>query len=112
MHDRKEATVYGQTVDNETRCVHYQSRKDIIAIKFYCCQTYFPCYQCHDEHSDHPAQVWPKQNFGDKAILCGVCQNELTIHEYLGCNSTCPKCSSPFNPGCQLHYHLYFEIEK
>ncbi|WP_417897194.1 CHY zinc finger protein [Bacillus haimaensis] len=109
MNKGQNIQVLGKTVDKETRCVHYHSSKDIIAIKFYCCQTYFPCYQCHDEHSDHHAQVWPKKSFGEKAILCGVCQNELSIHEYIDSNSTCPICRSPFNPGCQLHYHLYFE---
>jgi len=109
MHDLKEVSVHGHTVDNETRCVHYQSQTDIIAIKFYCCQTYFPCYQCHDKQEKHPRQVWPKALFDQKAILCGVCKHELTIDEYLNCSSICPNCRSNFNPGCQLHYHLYFE---
>ncbi|MEI2340752.1 hypothetical protein V8V71_18610, partial [Priestia megaterium] len=40
--------VKGDTVDSETRCMHYRTDKDIIAIKFYCCNTYYPCYQCHN----------------------------------------------------------------
>lgn len=109
MQDAKGIPVYGKTVDDETRCVHYQTQVDIIAIKFYCCQTYFPCYKCHDEYQNHPKKLWPKANFDQKAILCGVCKNELTIQDYLNCHSTCPNCHSNFNPGCQLHSHLYFE---
>ncbi|WP_223700616.1 CHY zinc finger protein [Sutcliffiella deserti] len=101
--------VHGQTVDHETRCVHYQSPKDVIAIKFYCCQKYFPCYKCHDEQENHSIKVWPKEKWNQKAILCGACSNELTIEEYLMSDSSCPYCSAKFNPGCELHYHLYFE---
>ncbi|WP_078381345.1 CHY zinc finger protein [Sutcliffiella halmapala] len=109
MRNSKEIQVLGQIVDKETRCAHYHTPTDIIAIKFYCCQTYFPCYQCHDEHTNHPRQVWPRDQFDQKAILCGVCHTELSINEYLHSNSTCPSCKSDFNPGCKLHYHLYFE---
>ncbi|MGD6833550.1 CHY zinc finger protein [Sutcliffiella halmapala] len=109
MNKRQNIQVLGQTVDKETRCVHYHSAKDIIAIKFYCCQTYFPCYQCHDEKADHLRQVWPKETHQEKAILCGSCKTELSIQEYLQCHSKCPVCKSTFNPGCQVHYHLYFE---
>ena len=41
--------VYGSLVDNETRCIHYHTFLDIIAIKFKCCEKYYPCYQCHNE---------------------------------------------------------------
>ena len=36
--------VAGDVIDSETRCTHYHSELDIIAIKFYCCDTYFPCF--------------------------------------------------------------------
>lgn len=101
--------VLGSTVDLFTRCTHYHSPKDIIAIKFRCCKEYYPCYQCHDEHTDHPSSVWLKEEFDTKAILCGNCKTELTISEYLNSQSICPVCTAAFNPGCQLHYHLYFE---
>src|SRR5690242_13410687 len=101
--------VNGKTVDDETRCEHYHSRLDIIAIKFKCCGEYYPCYQCHAESTDHPAQVWKKQEWDTKAVLCGVCKEELSINEYLRSNNICPHCGSAFNPGCSNHYHLYFE---
>lgn len=101
--------VRGQVLDEETRCTHYHSEIDRIAIKFYCCNTYYPCYECHDEDGCGSPAVWPKEKFGDKAVLCGSCGYELTVAEYLGCQSTCPMCSVAFNPGCSLHRHLYFE---
>jgi uncharacterized CHY-type Zn-finger protein len=41
--------------------------------------------------------------------LCGACGHQLTVNEYLNCNSVCPRCRSQFNPGCANHYYLYFE---
>ena len=101
--------VKGKITDDETRCVHYHSLLDVIAIKFKCCNQYYPCYTCHEEAADHAAKTWSKNEFGTKAILCGVCKNELTIHEYLTSNNQCPFCKTPFNPKCKNHQHLYFE---
>ena len=52
---------------------------DIIAIRFKCCDKYYPCYQCHEETADHPAQMWNKDEWDTMAILCGVCKTEMTI---------------------------------
>jgi len=103
--------VYGQTVDKETRCVHYHGMTDIIAIKFKCCGKYYPCYKCHDEAEDHERVVWTKEEFDTKAVLCGHCGYELTINEYLNTDQ-CVKCQAAFNPGCSLHYPFYFETSK
>ncbi|GMQ23746.1 hypothetical protein Aoki45_04280 [Algoriphagus sp. oki45] len=103
--------VFGKPVDNQTRCVHWHSDLDIIAIKFKCCDKYYPCFSCHEEEADHEHKVWTKKEFDQKAILCGVCGNELTIQGYMDSNNTCPHCQSAFNPGCSKHYHLYFEID-
>jgi len=102
-------TIKGKTVDEQTRCIHYHSALDIIAIKFKCCHTYYPCFQCHQEEADHQAETWNKDEFEEKAILCGVCKTELTIRQYMDSNYTCPTCLSSFNPGCYNHNHLYFE---
>jgi uncharacterized CHY-type Zn-finger protein len=101
--------VKGNPVDDQTRCKHYHSLLDIIAIKFKCCNEYFPCYQCHEEVTDHEAKVWKKDEWNTKAILCGTCKEELTINEYFQSNNHCPHCSAAFNPNCSKHYHLYFE---
>lgn len=100
--------VHGQTIDDETRCKHYHSKRDIIAIKFRCCEKYYPCYQCHNEAEDHSIVVWERTKFLERAILCGVCKYELTITEYMK-SERCPNCASEFNPGCATHYPLYFE---
>ena len=100
--------VKGIDVDEETRCFHYHSAIDRIAIKFYCCGDYFPCFECHQAAGCGNHQVWPKENFDQKAVLCGSCGYELTVEEYLHCASSCPNCSAAFNPGCSLHKHLYF----
>jgi uncharacterized CHY-type Zn-finger protein len=104
--------VKGALVDSQTRCAHYASALDIIAIKFPCCDTYYPCYQCHQEVADHPPQVWPRSRFHERAVLCGACGYELTVEEYLNCAYQCPKCRAHFNPGCGSHYHLYFETDR
>jgi uncharacterized CHY-type Zn-finger protein len=101
--------VFGLNVDAETRCAHYHSPIDIIAIKFKCCAEWFPCYECHLELREHAAQAWTRDEFETPAILCGACGYQLTINEYLSCDSTCPNCRRQFNPGCAKHYHLYFE---
>ncbi|WP_018394728.1 CHY zinc finger protein [Bacillus sp. 37MA] len=101
--------VRGSVLDEETRCAHYHQEIDRIAIKFYCCETYYPCHQCHEEDGCGEVQVWPKEKWEEKAVLCGGCGHELTVREYLACESTCPSCGVAFNPGCRLHKHFYFE---
>ena len=114
--------VFGQTIDDETRCVHYSSAKDVIAIKFRCCLLYFPCHLCHAEvhatpvhdtpvHATpvHATEVWPLTERQQKAILCGVCAHELSIAEYLLVDG-CPRCGAQFNEGCRLHAHYYFQL--
>lgn len=102
--------VEGTGVDAQTRCAHYHSKIDIIAIKFKCCGKWFPCFECHAENTDHRPEVWTAAEFNTPAILCGACGHQLTITEYFECASTCPKCLSKFNPGCANHYNLYFEV--
>lgn len=100
--------VYGQVIDDETRCTHYHSERDIIAIKFRCCKKYYPCYKCHNEAETHTIAVWEKSEYDEHAILCGVCKHQLKINEYMN-SQRCPRCTSEFNPGCANHYHLYFQ---
>lgn len=102
--------VKGSVIDSATRCKHYHSKLDIIAIKFHCCGEYFPCFECHEEAGCGNPAVWPKEKFQEKAILCGACGHELTVDDYLECKSECPKCRANFNPGCDLHRELYFAV--
>ncbi|WP_209848018.1 CHY zinc finger protein [Paenibacillus sediminis] len=96
-------------IDHHTRCAHYHSEIDIIAIKFKCCDTYYGCYFCHEEAAGHEPIAWSRNEWDTKAVLCGQCGTEMTIHDYLNSNYICPTCHAHFNPGCRNHYHLYFE---
>lgn len=101
--------VCGTKVDAQTRCAHYNSDVDIIAIKFKCCAKWFPCFECHAETTAHSPEVWAVGEFDTPAVLCGGCGHQLSVAEYLECDSICPKCRREFNPGCARHYNLYFE---
>ncbi|WP_323704830.1 CHY zinc finger protein [Mammaliicoccus sp. Dog046] len=101
--------VYGLTVDNETRCEHYQTPLDIIAIKFKCCNKFYPCYKCHDACENHEAKRWNQDEFNEQAILCGVCNQTMSINEYM-MTEVCPHCDARFNDRCKYHHHLYFKI--
>ena len=102
--------IHGKAVDDNTRCIHYHSALDVIAIKFKCCGEYYPCYQCHEETAGHEPVTWQKDEWRTKAILCGVCSNELTIKQYVKSGNQCIYCRSLFNANCSKHYHLYFEV--
>ena len=102
--------VKGLDVDEQTRCLHYAQHHDIIAIKFYCCSTYYPCHACHQALADHPIEVWPSDQFDQIAILCGSCGWEMAISTYWQSDSRCPHCHASFNPGCKKHGDLYFEM--
>ncbi len=104
--------VTGVQMDSETRCLHYHSEIDRIAIKFYCCGKYFPCYECHEELGCGKPAVWPRSRFTERAVLCGACGYELAVSDYLTCHSVCPACSAKFNPGCSLHSGHYFETAR
>lgn len=103
------ADVRGLELDDETRCAHYRSPRDVIAIKMKCCGTYYACKDCHEALAGHPVAVWPRAEWDARAVLCGVCGSELTIRQYLDCGNVCPACRAEFNPGCRTHYHFYFE---
>jgi len=102
--------VVGINLDDQTRCSHYRTPKDIIAIKMKCCGVYYACKECHQALADHPLEVWPRSEWDQPAVLCGNCGLELTIKQYLRCESACPGCAAAFNPGCRKHYHFYFEV--
>ncbi|GGL55658.1 CHY zinc finger protein [Halocalculus aciditolerans] len=101
--------VYGVDVDSETRCAHYHADRDVIAIRFACCEKYHPCHACHDAVADHDSETWPRAAFDTEAVLCGACGAELSVREYLDADDACPDCGHAFNPGCARHAHRYFE---
>jgi len=100
--------VHGLDLDPQTRCVHYHSALDIIAIKMRCCGLFYACKDCHDALAGHPLEPWPRSAWHELAILCGACRAVLSISDYLACNSRCPHCHAAFNPACRNHHHFYF----
>lgn len=106
---RPEVTVHGVELDPNTRCRHYRSALDVIAIRMRCCATYYACIDCHVELAGHPAAVWLRSEWDCPAVFCGVCGTEMTVNQYLHAGDRCPNCAAAFNPGCRNHYHLYFE---
>lgn len=101
----------GVSVDSQTRCVHYHTPRDVMAIAFPCCETFYPCRGCHEACCEHDARRWPPERFDEQAILCGVCRERLSIESYLSSNHCCPSCGVRFNPGCAKHWDRYFAME-
>lgn len=104
--------VHGLELDPQTRCVHYRSALDIIAIKMRCCGLFYACKDCHDALAGHALEPWPRSEWQEHAVLCGACRATLSISEYLDCNSRCPHCGSAFNPACRNHHHFYFAVAR
>ena len=96
-------------LNHQTKCKHYHTDLDVIAIKFACCHKYYACFACHLELADHPAQKWSSIHFTKKAILCGLCGETQNIREYLSSGSQCIRCEALFNSNCKQHWALYFE---
>ena len=101
--------VLGVNADRETRCAHYNSPRDVVAIRMKCCDRYFACRECHDALAVHPVQRWPRAEWNARAGMCGACGKEMRIRDYLASGDACPACRAAFNPGCRQHYPLYFE---
>ena len=102
--------VKGKVIDDAGRCEHWHSPVDIISIKFYCCDDYYPCYECHESESNHYIQTWPKEKWNRKAVLCGVCDHQMSINEYMNSRDACPNCKAEFNPNCKQHWAKYFDL--
>lgn len=102
--------VYGLELDAQTRCVHWHSPRDIVAIKMKCCRLYYACKDCHGALADHEIARWPEDEWDERAILCGACGTEFPIREYLRAPEACAHCGALFNPNCRLHHHFYFVV--
>ena len=107
--NNKPYVVHGIGLDDETRCTHYHTPLDVIAIKFKCCDKFYACIHCHNESEDHAPIPWSKSEFDEHAILCGVCKTTLSIKDYMQTDH-CPHCGAQFNPRCAAHYPLYFDV--
>ncbi|BDZ38102.1 CHY zinc finger protein [Microbacterium suwonense] len=99
--------VRGAVVDDQTRCTHYHSDLDVVALRFRCCGDWYPCVHCHDDSVTHPRMVWEPQDGSVQAAICGVCARTMSISQYRAA-AACPACGAGFNPGCVRHHELYF----
>lgn len=104
-------TVRGSAIDDQTRCVHWDSTLDVVAFRFPCCKGWWPCRTCHDETMDHEAEVWPADRRDERAVLCGACSSTMTIQAYTDSGHACPSCGASFNPGCRAHWSRYFDLD-
>ncbi|MBB6647024.1 CHY zinc finger protein [Halobellus ruber] len=107
--DRFPVSLRGVAVGSETRCAHWNSELDVVALRFGCCEAFAPCHACHAETADHDPEPWPQDRFDDPAVLCGVCRTTLSARTYLDGTDACPRCGAEFNPGCRRHRDRYFE---
>jgi uncharacterized CHY-type Zn-finger protein len=101
--------IAGIELDDQTRCAHWRSAADIVAIRMKCCDTYYACKDCHQALAGHAIEVWPRAERSAMAVMCGACGSQMTIAAYLACADACPACGAAFNPGCRSHHHFYFE---
>lgn len=99
--------IHGVDVDGDTRCAHYHSSVDIVAIRFFCCRQWYPCLHCHDTLTGHPIRPWPANAALMPAALCGGCGEQMSIAQYRAVDR-CPRCAAMFNEGCALHHSVYF----
>jgi uncharacterized CHY-type Zn-finger protein len=109
--DRFSVPLRGIAVDPDTRCAHYDGPRDVIAIRFACCDVYHPCFKCHRETTAHDPTRLPANEKHEPAVLCGVCGHTMTPAAYLQADHACPSCNTDFNPGCAAHRDRYFVFE-
>lgn len=69
--------IHGLTVDNESRCEHYHTPLDIIAIKFKCCDKFYPCYKCHNECEKHDIKRWINLNLMNMRYFVGFVKKQF-----------------------------------
>ncbi len=112
--DDADPLLRGVGLDAQTRCAHYATARDVVALRFACCPAYWSCHRCHAELAGHPAVPVPEADFDRPHVLCGVCRTELSVSAYLALETApdpaCPACGAPFNPGCAAHAPLYFDV--
>ena len=87
--------VRGSSVNKRTHCAHYYSHRDVVAVKFKCCDTFYACIHCHEELAGHTPVVWGKDERETHAIFCGKCQKTLSIAEY----------------ACAIHLHCWHQAD-
>ena len=102
--------VQGLRLDSQSRCAHWHSELDIVALRMPGDEVFYACYECYEAIHHKLPPRWKKEDFDEaEAILCGNCGTVMNVRTYLNSNNQCPTCQAAFNPGCAKHYHFYFE---
>eukprot|EP00939_MAST-03C_sp_MAST-3C-sp1_P005473 g5473.t1 len=107
-------TVFGVGVGTykETRCTHWHSALDRVAIQASCCLKFYACVQCHDACESHRWKPWKAStSLQHHALLCGACGNTFSFVSYFSSPDKCSTCSASFNPNCKRHWDVYFSRE-
>src|ERR1700683_5277358 len=99
--------VLGVQLDAQTRCAHWRSALDIVAIRMKCCGAYYACKDCHEALAGHAIEAWPRAARAEGAWLWGAGGAEMTIAAYLAGADAGPSCRAPFNPACRTHHPFY-----
>jgi uncharacterized CHY-type Zn-finger protein len=76
---RSQKFAVGNPLPLEGTCKHY--KRSYRWFRFPCCGTAYPCDECHDEASDHPAER-------AKRMICGHCAKEQPFTQ----NQPCVSC--------------------
>lgn len=108
----KRPEVRGIDLDAQTRCAHYRTALDIVAIKMKCCGVYYACKDCHEALAGHAIEAWPRAEWAERAVLCGACGVEMSIEQYMESGYRCSSCGAGLNPGCRKHSRFYFSEEE
>ncbi|CAM4272370.1 CHY zinc finger protein [Weissella hellenica] len=96
--------IYGLALDDDGRCQHYHTQRDVVALACDQCQQFFACYLCHNALKDHS---FVPTNEASTEILCGHCRHVMNFQAYS--KGVCPECHYAFNPKCKLHHDVYFK---
>ena len=108
---RFDVPLRGIDVGPATRCAHYHGDRDRIALRFACCDVFYPCYKCHAASAEHPPERWAPDQLDTPAVLCGACGAVLPFRQYLAADHECPTCGAAFNPNCARHHDRYVQVD-
>jgi uncharacterized CHY-type Zn-finger protein len=108
---RFDVPLRGVEVGPATRCAHYHGERDVIALRFACCDVFYPCYRCHAACAEHAPERWGPGQLNTPGVLCGACSTVLSLQSYLDADHECPACGAAFNPGCARHHDRYVQVE-
>lgn len=96
--------IRGVEVDEQGRCAHWHTERDVVANLCEACGQFWACHECHDALADHPfGRVDPAAS---DTVLCGVCGHLSSYVDY-SASHVCAGCGHAFNPRCALHRGLY-----